>query len=392
VVFPVTDVIVVIVLIAGAAAGYRIGIVRSLLGLAGVIAGGVGAYFAIPLVVAWIPEPEWRIAGVIGTAFILVTVGYLLGASIGRVVGRGVTKARLGFVDRALGFLGSGIAAVLVVVTVASGVSTLGVAPLTQAVASSSILRTLNGVIPPQVTSLLAELRSAAVTDGAPWVIDALGAPRTPPSIPTISTDDPALTEAVQSVVRITGTAYECGITMSGSGFAVAADRIVTNAHVVAGITEPVVEVPGQSPRSGRIVYFDPTADLAVIAVDGLPAGAIPLAETLPPASAAIVAGYPFGGPFSIGGAEVLAAGPLQLITEGAAGTTRDAYTLAADIEPGNSGGPLLTGDGRVVGVVFAKASTVDNVGYALTMQELSPVADQAPSLSAPVSTGACSS
>jgi S1-C subfamily serine protease len=387
----VIDAVVVIVLIAGAVAGYRIGLVRSLLGLVGVIAGGIGAYFAIPLVVAWIPEPEWRIAGVIGTAFILVTVGYLLGATIGRAVGRGVSKAKLGFVDRALGFVGSGVAAVLVVVTVASGVSTLGVAPLTQAVASSSILRTLDGLIPPQVTGLLAQLRTAAVTEGAPWVIDALGAPSTAPSIPTISTDSPALTSAAQSVVRITGTAYECGVTMSGSGFAVATDRVITNAHVVAGISEPVVEVPGQQPRPGRIVYFDASADLAVIAVDGLPAQAIPLADTLPTASAAVVAGYPFGGPFSIAGAEVLAAGPLQLVTEGAPGATRDAYTLAADIEPGNSGGPLLTVDGQVAGVVFARASTVDNVGYALTMQELSPVAAQAPGLTAPVSTGACS-
>lgn len=385
------DVIVVIVLIAGAVAGYRIGLVRSLLGLAGVVAGGVGAYFAIPLVVAWIPEPEWRIAGVIGTAFLLVTVGYLLGATIGRVLQRGVDKAKLGFIDRTLGFVGSGLAAVLVVVTVASGVSTLGVAPLTQAVASSSILRTLDGLVPPQVTTLLAQLRTAAVTDGAPWVIDALGAPSTAPSIPTISTDSPALTAAAQSVVRITGTAYECGVTMSGSGFAVATDRVVTNAHVVAGISEPVIEVPGQSPRSGRIVYFDPAADLAVIAVDGLPADALPLAETLAPTSPAVVAGYPFGGPFSIAGAEVLAAGPLQLVTDGSTGTTRDAYTLAADIEPGNSGGPLLTVDGQVAGVVFAKASTVSNVGYALTMQELSPVAAQAPQLTTPVGTGTCS-
>ena len=127
-----------------------------------------------------------------------------------------------------------------------------------------------------------------------------------------------------------------------------------------------------------------------MIAVDGLPADAIELTDTLAPTSTAVVAGYPFGGPFSIAGAEVLAAGPLQLITDGSAGTTRDAYTLAADIEPGNSGGPLLTVDGQVAGVVFAKASTVDNVGYALTMQELSPVAAQAPGLSAPVSTGAC--
>jgi S1-C subfamily serine protease len=385
-----TDVIVVLILLAGAVAGFRLGLIRSLLGLAGVVAGGIAAYFAIPLVVTWITEPEWRIAGVIATAFVLVVAGYLLGASIGQFIGRGVAKAKLGFLDRGLGFLGSGIAAALVVVTIASGVSTLGVPWLTQAVASSTILRTVDGLVPSPVKSYLAELRSTAVTDGAPWIIDALGAPSTPPSIPTVSTDSEALTAAAQSVVRITGTAYECGVTTSGSGFAVAPDRVVTNAHVVAGITEPVVEVPGQSPRSGRIVYFDAAKDLAVIAVDGLPATAIPLAAILPPTSAAVVAGYPFGGPFSIAGAEVITAGPLQLVTDGSTTISRDAYTLAADIEPGNSGGPLLTVDGQVAGVVFARASSVANVGYALTMNELSPVAAQAPALSAPVDTGSC--
>jgi S1-C subfamily serine protease len=385
-----TDVIVVLILLAGAVTGFRLGLIRSLLGLAGVVAGGIAAYFAIPLVVTWITEPEWRIAGVIATAFVLVVAGYLLGASIGQFIGRGVKKAKLGFLDRGLGFVGSGIAAALVVVTIASGVSTLGVPWLTQAVASSTILRTVDGLVPSPLKSYLAELRSAAVTDGAPWIIDALGAPSTPPSIPTVSTDSPALTAAAQSVVRITGTAYECGVTTSGSGFAVAPDRVVTNAHVVAGITEPVVEVPGQSPRSGRIVYFDAAVDLAVIAVDGLPATAIPLASTLPPSSPAVVAGYPFGGPFSIAGAQVIAAGPLQLVTDGSTTISRDAYTLAADIEPGNSGGPLLTVDGQVAGVVFARASSVANVGYALTMNELSPVAAQAPTLSAPVDTGSC--
>ncbi|CAD6003881.1 MarP family serine protease [Agreia sp. COWG] len=384
------DVIVVIVLLAGAVAGYRLGLVRSLFGLAGVAAGGIAAYFAIPPVLAWIGQPEWRVAGVIATAFVLVMVGYLLGAGIGQVIGRGVSKVKLGPADRALGFVGSGVAAALVVVTVASGVSTLGVPALSQAVGSSSILRTIDGIVPAPVKSFLAELRTTAVDDSAPWIIDALDAPSTAPSIPSVTADSPALTAAVQSVVRISGTAYECGVTMSGSGFAVATDRVVTNAHVVAGISEPVVEVPGQSPRSGRVVYFDAVTDLAVIAVDDLPAQPIPLAQTLAPSSDAVVAGYPFGGPFSIGGAEVLAAGPLQLVTEGTTTATRDAYTLAADIEPGNSGGPVLTVGGQVAGVVFARASSVANVGYALTMQELSPVAAAAPTLSSPVGTGAC--
>jgi S1-C subfamily serine protease len=213
----------------------------------------------------------------------------------------------------------------------------------------------------------------------------------TSPDLPRADTGTDALTRAAASVVRITGNAYECGQNQTGSGFVVATDRVVTNAHVVAGVTEPIVEVPGGAALPGRVVYFDPAKDLAVIAVNGLPADPLPLAENLPRGTVGVVDGYPYGGPFSTKPAKVLSVGTTSVDDiYGAAGGNREIYTLAADVREGNSGGPLLSADGAVAGVVFAKSADIANVGYALTMTELSPVAAQATGLTATAPSGTC--
>jgi S1-C subfamily serine protease len=211
------------------------------------------------------------------------------------------------------------------------------------------------------------------------------------PSAPAIALDDPALTRAAQSVARITGTAYACGVTASGSGFVVADDRVVTNAHVVAGVDAPLVELPGQAAKEGRVVYFDPVDDLAVIAVDGLDAAALPVVPALAVGSAAVVQGYPYGGPFTSGGAQVLSEGTVPVPDiYGDQSAPRDIYALGAVVRPGNSGGPLLTSAGEVAGVVFARSETDDDVGYAMTPAELDPVLAQLGSMSAPVASGSC--
>jgi S1-C subfamily serine protease len=160
---------------------------------------------------------------------------------------------------------------------------------------------------------------------------------------------------------------------------------------VVAGVPEPVVEVPGGAALPGRVVYFDSQHDLAVLAVDGLRSAPLTLGTDLPAGSPAAFAGYPHGGPFQSRPATV------QDITTvlvpdiyGNNAAPEDVYRLAGDVQPGNSGGPLLTTGGQVAGVVFAKATTGTSLGYAITMADLGPVAAQAPALNNPVSAGQC--
>jgi S1-C subfamily serine protease len=387
----IVDVVLVLVLLGALSYGFSRGFFRTVGGLIGIVAGGIAAYFVIPQVAGWIPEPGWRVAGVIGATLLLLATGHAIGSGIGRLIRRGVNRVKLGGLDRVVGAVVNVVVTALVATLVASGISTLGIPGLSPALASSTVLRTIDSFTPDPAKVFLAQVRSAALGEGATWLVEALGAPTIAPELPDFATSSPELVTAAQSVVRITGTAYQCGENLSGSGFVVSTDRVVTNAHVVAGVTEPVVEVPGKVPAVGRVVYFDPAADLAVIAVDGLQAAPIPLADTLAVGSGAAVAGYPFGGPFSMGPAEVLTAGPL-LLGIGSDARTRDVYTLAAAINQGNSGGPVLDLDGKVAGVVFAKASSVANVGYAVTMTDLLPVADQAPGLTTAVGSGSCSS
>ncbi|TFD45156.1 MarP family serine protease [Cryobacterium frigoriphilum] len=383
------DLLLVLLLIVSLINGYRSGLFRSVFGILGLVAGGVAAYFVVPIVGAWVPEPEWRTPASIAAALLLIFIGLSIGGSIGSVLRRGVKAIKLGPIDRVLGGVFTAAAAALVASMVAMSVGSLGVPFLSPAIASSTVISGIDRLTPDPVKTFIAQLRSAAVNQGLPRVVDAFTGPA--PEIPVFDTDNPALALAEQSVVRITGTAYSCGQSQSGTGFVVSEDRIVTNAHVVAGVTSPVIESPSGESLQGEIVYFDPVDDLAVIAVEGFSAAPLELTENLEPGSLAVADGYPFGGPFVSDPAEVLSVGSLSVADiYGQDPTPRQVYTLASDVQQGESGGPLLSDAGQVAGVIFAKSTDTANVGYALAMDEVEPVATGAAALTDPVSSGTC--
>jgi S1-C subfamily serine protease len=385
------DLVLVIVLLAYLVSGWRRGFAHSVFVLAGLVAGGVAAYFAIPLVGRWVPDPGWRIFATVAVAITLVVFGHGVGAMVGRSIRSRLKKTPLGPLDRLLGAVVNGVAAALILALIALSIAPLGIPVLSQAIGSSAVLRAINTNTPAPVQTALAQLRSAVVDNGIPLITEALGGVTTSPSIPLADTGTDALNEAAESVVRITGNAYQCGQNQSGTGFVIADGRVVTNAHVVAGVTEPVVELPGGGALPGRIVYFDPIDDIAVIAVDDLPTAVLPTAGTLATGTTGVVDGYPYGGPFSTGPAEVLSVTTTNIDDiYGQSASPREIYTLAADVREGNSGGPLLTADGEVAGLVFAKSADLDNLGYAMTMTELGPVIEQAASLSAATPSGTC--
>ena len=382
------DVILVILLVSSLVAGYRSGLIGSISGILGLVAGAVAAYFVVPLVPTWVTAAEWRTPASIAAALILVIVGLTVGESIGLALRRR-TPRKLRGVDRLFGAVIGVAAAAAVMSMVAFSVGALGIPVLTSAIASSGVVRTIDSVTPDPVKSFLAQLRSTVVDDGLPRIADAFGGQS--PTLPDAQLDNAALDTAAQSVLRITGNAVACGQSQSGSGFVVAPERVLTNAHVVAGVTEAVVEVPGSGALTGEIVYFDPVDDLALIDVPGLTAAPLTLQGNLPVDAEAVSLGYPFGGPFDSDPARVLSvASVLVADIYGQSPTERSVYTLAADVQQGESGGPLLSVNGQVAGVIFAKAANTANVGYALAMDEVTPVVDQAASLSAAVSSGAC--
>jgi S1-C subfamily serine protease len=384
------DVLLVLALLVFLGEGLRNGIARSLGAVLGIIAGGVVAFLAIPFLAGVVPDPFWRVAVVVAVSIALLIGGHALGGRIGRGIrDRGPEEIGLG--SRLAGAATNGIIAALTLVLVAGGVGSLGIPLVSQAISGSYVVRAIDSVTPAPVDALLSRVRAAVLEEGLPAVGDALGGVVDSPGIPDLPTDTDPLGAAAQSVVRIGGTAFACGQNQTGTGFVVAPDRIVTNAHVVAGVDQPIVEAPNGQTLEGIVVYLDPVDDLAVVAVDGLLVPALDLAPALDAGSEAVVQGYPFGGPFTVGAAEVLAVSTESLPDiYGSARAPREVYTLAALVQPGNSGGPLLSLDGEVAGVVFARSADDAELGYAMTNTELQPVADAAADLASPVSSGSC--
>jgi S1-C subfamily serine protease len=387
----VLDVLLVLLLIGYLGYGFRHGLLTSIGAIAGVIIGGILAVLAIPLLSGWIPQPTWRIVAVLAVAVLLLVGGQSAGAAIGKALRRRVKIGALRVVDRIAGAGVSVVVAALVVSTLSVSIAALGVPFLTPAIASSTVLRTITDITPDPAKAFLAQVRSMVTEEGLPQIVAALGEPQEPPQLPDAVAGTPELDLAAQSVVRITGNAYACGQSQSGSGFVVATDRVMTNAHVIAGVAEPVVEVPGKGAKPARVVYFDPVDDLAVLAVTGLDAAPIAMTDTLAVGSAAVANGYPLGGPFVSIAASVISIDDASINNiYGEDAIPRNIYTLAADVQQGDSGGPLLSEAGEVAGVVFAKSAETANLGYAMTMEEVSPVADDAASLTAAVSSGEC--
>jgi S1-C subfamily serine protease len=387
----VIDILLGLTLIGYVINGFRRGFARSTAVIIGVLLGAVAAFFVVPLVGGWVPDTAWRTLASVGVAIGLIVIGHTLGALVGGAIGRALQRGPLRLLDRVLGAVVSLVVSALVISLLAASVAPLGIPLLSQAVAQSVVITNINRFTPEPVQSFLARARSIAVTDTIPTIVGVIGGSSGSGDVPDVDTQTDVLQEAAASVVRVTGNAAGCGQNQSGTGFVVADGRVVTNAHVVAGVTEPVVEMPGGFAQSGTIVYFDPIDDLAVIAVGGLDAEPLALAPLLATGDTAVYDGYPFGGPFTTGPVEVLDVGtqPIEDIY-GDAATPREIYTLAADIQQGDSGGPVVTSDGTVAGVVFAKNASTPNVGYAMTVTELAPVVSEAAALTDTVSSGAC--
>jgi S1-C subfamily serine protease len=203
--------------------------------------------------------------------------------------------------------------------------------------------------------------------------------------------NDPDVLAAENRVVKVQGTAPSCDRSIEGSGFVYAPHHVLTNAHVVAGVTQgPVVTANGVTYRA-TVVFYDPQVDIAVLDVPDLNLPPLQFAGPAQNGSDAVVAGYPLDHAFTpaaarIGGVQN-AVGP-DIYQTGQ--VTRQIYEIKAVVEPGNSGGPLLSTSGTVYGVVFAAAVGVPDTGFALTSTEVAADASAGATQTMPVSTQGC--
>jgi S1-C subfamily serine protease len=291
--------------------------------------------------------------------------------------------------SRATGGIGLAVLIVITMGTMSHTVGQFGVPRVSQAVAGSITIQMLHDWQPRAVKvkffgvlSLLSEKRATVLPEG-------FGG--TNLEMVSYAGDRLAISPAAESVVRITGNAYACGQGRSGTGFAVAEDRIITNAHVVAGVTRPVIEAPNGQVLIGKVVYFDSDDDVAVVAVTGLDVNALNPGAGEQTGERVKIVAYPHGGPISSEAAKIQS--DIHYLTKNIYSdgkSPRHIYTLSGDAKPGSSGAPVLNADGDYVGMVFARATHMTNVAYAMTLAAVRPAVNDARLLTEPVSSGEC--
>lgn len=387
----VIDILIVLLIILALVRGHSLGLVRQAGSTIGFLLGLViGSWFG-----NFVMGFEHSTLSRALTGLLATLAGGLLFLSLGETYGA-VLKEKLSHVRTLNSFDGvfgsvMGAATVLIGIWLMASILVLGPASgLQQAIKTSRILGDLDASLPP-ATSLLSSLNKLIDPNGFPQVFSGLEpSPNAPVNLPSLGTFGPVVGNAEASVVKVEGTG--CGGIVEGSGFVVADGEIATNAHVVAGVTSPKV-IQGNTVHNTRVVWFDPNLDLAVLQVKGLTGKPLQINATdLPSNTPGVVLGYPGGGEFNVQPAAIIehfTAIGRNIYDQGT--TQRDVYSLKAHVIPGNSGGPVLGSDGRVLGIVFATSTTYNNVGYALTGHQVAGELATAEQSTTTHSTGQCS-
>lgn len=383
------DVVLLLVLLGFVISGFVRGVWLTVGGAAGFLVGAAAAFFAMPLVAGWVSEPLWRIVAVIGCAIVLVLAGYSLGTAAGAEVQRMFRSPAVRALSSVIGGAVNLVVALVVMAGLSFSVQAMGFPQVNQHIKQSAVLQTIDGALPESLEAMFAEVRGIVVDSDIPQITQLL-VPDTDqrPETEELSAEAAATAE---SVARVTGVAQQCGQSQSGSGTLIDDNRVVTNAHVIAGISEPSVEMPDGQVAAGRAVYFDPNRDLALLAVDGLNASPAPVGAVMSPGEEGYVMGYPAGGPF-VAGPALVQARAVSTVNNiyGASPSDLEIYQLGADVRQGNSGGPLVNADGDVAGVVFARAMEGGDVGFAVTAEGAGDVLSDPGSFTETVSTGQC--
>ena len=394
------DLFVVLLAALAAVSGWRHGLAVALLSFVGVLGGAIIGVRLAPLAAQNVESPATRVMVSIGVVVLLVAIGETTGVFFGRRIRDRITGEHTLRVDSALGALLQAVTVILAAWLVALPLASANFPGLAAGIRGSKVLAAVDtaiGSTVPSARQLPSELRALLDSSGFPDVLTPFA--QTPitvvgPPDPTLASS-PEVQLAQGSVLKVRGKATQCSRALEGTGFVIAPQRVVTNAHVVAGTAEVSVEVPGSGRSralSASVVDYDPEIDVAVLAVPGLDASPLRFASrTASVAGDAIVLGYPLDGPFRATPARIrdqIDLRGLDIYNEQT--VTRDVYTIRAVVRSGNSGGPLLAPNGTVYGIVFGAAQDDPETGFVLTAQQVAPFVSDAISLHSEVSTGSC--
>ncbi|MET9697093.1 MarP family serine protease [Streptomyces sp. NPDC006529] len=377
----VLDILLLVAAVWFAIVGYRQGFVVGILSVTGFLGGGLIAVSLLPLVWDQVTDDKAKVSTTMAVVAVVVvivcaSIGQAFTTHLGNRLRRYITWSPARVVDATGGALVNVMAMLLVAWLIGSALAGTSLPTLGKEVRGSKVLLGVSRVLPDQANTWFSDFSSVLAQNGFPQVFS----PFSNEPITAVQPPDPELARspvverAKRSIVKVVGTAPSCSKVLEGSGFVFAPGKVMTNAHVVGGVGEPTVQIGGEGKLyDGKVVLYDWERDIAVLDVPKLKAPPLEFAEKDAASGFdAIVAGFPENGAYDVRPARVRgrinANGP-DIYHRGT--VRRDVYSLYATVRQGNSGGPLLTPDGKVYGVVFAKSLDDPNTGYALTADEV---------------------
>ncbi|MGW8378592.1 MarP family serine protease [Streptomyces sp. ODS28] len=376
----VLDILLLLAAIWFAVVGYRQGFVVGVLSVIGFLGGGLVALLGLPMLWGELtddaPPGTFGVIAAVVIVIVCASVGQAFTTHLGNKLRQFITWSPARALDATGGALVNVLAMLLVAWLIGAALAGTSLPTVGKEVRGSRVLTGVSRIMPTQADNLFADFSNVLAQNGLPQAFSPFSnEPITnvrPPDKRLAS--DPVAARAQQSIVKVLGNAPSCGKVLEGTGFVFGHERIMTNAHVVGGVKEPTVQVGGQGRRyAAKVVLYDWRRDIAVLDVPELPAPALHFTGAdAGSGDDAIVAGFPENGSYDVRAARVRgrvqANGP-DIYHRGS--VKRDVYSLYTTIRQGNSGGPLLTPDGRVYGVIFAKSLDDANTGYALTADEV---------------------
>jgi S1-C subfamily serine protease len=381
----------VVLTLAYALSGYWQGFITGAFATAGLLLGGLAGIWLAPLLLGDAAPSMWVSLGALFVVLVMASVGQAILQFAGTRIRSKITWQPIRAVD-AVGGAALSVVAVLVVAwmlgVAISGSRIPGISPQ---VRDSKVLIAVNRVMPVQAQQALRSFDEVVGSSFFPRYLEPFAPERiinVAPANPRIIRD-PDIRNARASVFKIRST-NRCGSGVEGTGFLYAPHRLMTNAHVVAGVTEPEIK-DGDRTLDATVVYYNPDVDVAVLNVPDLDGPTIRFTLDGKEKMAGAVLGYPQDGPYDAQPARIRGEQRLRSPDIYGDGTvTRHVFSLRGMIRPGNSGGPLVSSAGKVLGVVFAASVSDKDTGYALTSDQVRRAAAMGLQSDDKVSSGNC--
>lgn len=385
------DWVLVLIALAYAVSGYWQGFISGAFATSGLLLGGLFGIWLAPLLLDDAEPSLWVSLGALAVVLICASVGQAILQFAGARLRDRITWQPV----RALDAVGGAVlsTAAVLVVAWALGVAVSGAAlpTVSKQVRSSAVLSTVDSMMPGEADQMLKAFNEVVGSSFFPRYLEPFAPERIinvgPP--PGEIGRDPDVRDAAISVLKVRGE-NDCGRGVEGTGFLYNPNRVMTNAHVVAGVDNPTVLV-GEEEVPGEVVYYNPDLDIAVLAVDGVDRPFLEFDLGGEPRDSAAVLGYPNDGPYNVQAARIRGEQRLRSPDIYGDGTVvREVFSIRSLVRPGNSGGPLVSEGGDVLGVIFAASVTDRDTGYALTAEQVAQGAAQGITSDDEVGTGDC--